>query len=320
MSFSNGPVFTAAGQALHARAIAGDALTFTKMQMGDGDLGSARIENLTKLVHEVASVNISALRHNGNFAKISGVFTNADTKTGFYWKEIGLFAADPDHPNDRTKDILYCYQNAGSLAEYIPAAGSDLITKRITIAAIVGNASTVTATLESVSIAEDVGFDNSGSGLTAGDVQAALVELAQRDVKPEQITQTVTSGITAHNTATDAHKDLFAKKADLVNGKVPVSQLDSVTILRTATLAATGWTLGADGRYSQTVAVDGIKADTPLVIVDCNLTTNDADAKVEFLEAWAGPSANEVTQGAGSLTFYTYDLPAVSIPIFVGVA
>lgn len=320
MSFSTGPVFTTAGKALHTRAMAGAALTFTKMQMGDGDPGSAKIESLTELVNEVASVNISALRHSGNFAKISGVFSNADINTGFYWKEIGLFAADPDHPNDRTKDILYCYQNAGSMAEYIPAAGSDLITKRITIAAIVSNATTVTATLSEVAAAEDVSFDNTSTGLAAENVQAAIIELSQKGIDPDQITEAVQGSIDEHNADETAHKALLDKKADLVNGKVPVSQLESVTILKTATLTASGWTLGADGRYTQTVTVDGIKADTPLVIVDCNLTTSDADAKVEFLEAWSGPSANEVTQGAGTLTFYTYDLPAVSIPIFVGVA
>lgn len=177
MSFSTGPVFTSAGQALHARAVAGEPLTFTKLQMGDGELGSTTIASLTALKNAVASVGISTLRHRGNYANISGLFSNEDIAFGFYWREIGLFAADPDYPDDRTKDILYCYQNAGDLADYIPAAGSELITKRITIAAIVDNATTVTATLATVVNAEDVTFDPTGTGLDAADAQAALEEL-----------------------------------------------------------------------------------------------------------------------------------------------
>lgn len=320
MSFSSGPIFTSAGRELHARAIAGAPLTFTRMEMGDGSRGSAPIESLTALVHSVASVNISGLRHSGNYATIVGMFTNSDLTVGFNWNEIGLFAADPDHPNDRSQDILYCYQDAAGNPDYIPASNSELITKRISIAAIVSNAATVTATFSTVTEAADVAFDNSGTSLAATDIQAAIIELSQQGVDPKEITEVAEKAITEHNAAVDAHSILFAGKADLVGGKVPAAQLPSVSSVTNVTLAASGWTLGADGRYSQTVGVATVTEATSLVVVDCNLTTSDMDAKVEFLEAWAGPSANEVTQGAGTLTFYSYDLPAVSIPIFVGVA
>ena len=101
MSFASGPVFTNAGKALHARAIAGATLTFTKMQLGDGSRGSTSIANLKALVSPVASVGISGLRYSGNFAVISGMFSNAELHTGFNWNEIGLFAADPDAPEDK---------------------------------------------------------------------------------------------------------------------------------------------------------------------------------------------------------------------------
>lgn len=86
------------------------------------------------------------------------------------------------------------------------------------------------------------------------------------------------------------------------------------------TLLYNGWTMGNDGRYYQTIAVEGVTEDTEIVIVDCDLTTDDADARFEILSAWEYPSANEVDQGNGTLTFYAYSIPPVSIPIFVGVA
>ena len=178
MSFTSGPVFTNAGKALHARAIAGATLKFTKMQLGDGSRGSTSIANLKALVSPVASVGISGLRYSGNFAVISGMFSNADLHTGFNWNEIGLFAADPDAPDDRSRDILYCYQDAAGNPDYIPASDSELITKRISIAAITDNAPNVTATFSAIVGAADVLFDDTMAHLGAANVQAALEALA----------------------------------------------------------------------------------------------------------------------------------------------
>ena len=87
----------------------------------------------------------------------------------------------------------------------------------------------------------------------------------------------------------------------------------------TATLTASGWTDNGDGRYKQTVSVSGVTTTTKVIVVDCDLSTNDTNAKVEILTAWDGPAANDVTQGNGTLTFYSYDIPNVNIPINVGV-
>lgn len=90
----------------------------------------------------------------------------------------------------------------------------------------------------------------------------------------------------------------------------------------TVTLTTSGWVLGTDDRYYQTVSVTGVNKDDPkqIIIVDVDLSTSDAEAKIAYLEAWAGPSANEVTQGDGTLTFYSYELPTVNIPVNVGVS
>ena len=85
------------------------------------------------------------------------------------------------------------------------------------------------------------------------------------------------------------------------------------------TLTTSGWTQGSDDRYYQTKSVSGITSSTPVVWVDCDLSTSDTDAKIEILTAWAGPSANEVKQGSGTLTFYSYEKPTVNIPVNVGV-
>ena len=90
------------------------------------------------------------------------------------------------------------------------------------------------------------------------------------------------------------------------------AQTSSVTLL------STGWTQSGD-RYSQTVNCSIVAADTPVVVVDVALSGTDLDADNEALSAWAGPSANNVTQGAGTLTFYSVEAPTVNIPVNVGV-
>ena len=84
------------------------------------------------------------------------------------------------------------------------------------------------------------------------------------------------------------------------------------------TLLSTGWTQSGD-RYAQTVNCSIVAADTPVVVVDVALSGTDLDADNEALSAWAGPSANNVTQGAGTLTFYSAEAPTVNIPVNVGV-
>lgn len=148
MSFT-APRFTDEGKALQAKAQAGTALKFTKMQLGDGELGSQAIAAMTKLVNPLITVGISSVKAGSNYATVKSNFSNSGLTTGFYWREIGVFAADPEKPNDRNSDILYCYANAGSLAEYIPAAGSEIVEKIISIPCIIGDAENVSAEVES---------------------------------------------------------------------------------------------------------------------------------------------------------------------------
>lgn len=148
MSFT-APKFTDEGKALQAKAQAGTALKFTKMQLGDGELGSQAIAAMTGLVNPLITVGISDVKAGNNYATVKSNFSNSGLTTGFYWREIGVFAADPEKPNDRNSDILYCYANAGSLAEYIPAAGSEIVEKIISIPCIIGDAENVSAEVES---------------------------------------------------------------------------------------------------------------------------------------------------------------------------
>lgn len=90
-------------------------------------------------------------------------------------------------------------------------------------------------------------------------------------------------------------------------------------------LTVEGWEEVASRRFAQTVAVEGVTTDESQVIhVDVALTGVDLNADSEILAAWGnaegkGPASQNVKQGDGTLTFYCLEVPAVNIPLNVGV-
>ena len=179
------------------------------------------------------------------------------------------------------------------------------------------------------------------------DFDGDYYSLTSRPSIPTQLSQL--SSDTTHRLVTDTEKNIWNNKSDF-NGNynnltnkptIPtqLSQLSSDTTHRTVTdtekstwnnkmdelsaqkitLTTSGWIQGSDNRYYQTKSVSGVTSSTPVIWVDCDLSTSDVNAKVEILTAWAGPSANEVKQGSGTLTFYSYEVPTINIPVNVGV-
>jgi len=141
MSFST-LLFTEKGRALQAKALAGINLNFTSIAMGSGSLGTASQITLTALIEPKVTLSIAEIKRDSNYASIKGNFSNADISTGFYWREIGIFAQDPD-----LGEILYCYGNAGTLAEYITPQTSGIIEKVVGISVIIGNVTNISANI-----------------------------------------------------------------------------------------------------------------------------------------------------------------------------
>lgn len=138
-------VFTNKGMALQAKAQLGQQLNFTRIAVGDGSLGAQAIPDLDALINEIKSLSLTKFKTMpGGKSVVGAVLSNQDLVTGFYWRELGLFATDPD-----LGEILYCYGNAGALAEYIPSPGeAEILEKQVNIIALIGNAADVSATIE----------------------------------------------------------------------------------------------------------------------------------------------------------------------------
>lgn len=146
-AFSNNSV-TIKGAVAIAALIAGGTLEFTRIAVGDGNIPEGQTAlTMTDLSHRLFDVDINEVYSDSESqATVIGIFNNSQTETGFYYRELGLFAKDPA----TGAEILYCYGNAGDEAEWISPAGSEsVIEKEVHIVTLVGNATEVKATLKS---------------------------------------------------------------------------------------------------------------------------------------------------------------------------
>lgn len=105
---------TTEGERLLAKSIAGTAtITFTKMELGDGDRGTAS-KNITSLESKRMTLDIYSVQLSGdNHITITSMLKSDNIESGFYYREKAVYATDG------TTEILFLYGTAGSLAEWI---------------------------------------------------------------------------------------------------------------------------------------------------------------------------------------------------------
>ena len=136
---------TAAGLIVLAKGAAGEKINYTRIVLGDGYLEEGQTpRSLTDVVSPRATIDITKLKVNTDgTAAVGGVFSNDQTSDGFYYRELGLYAEDPD---PAVGEVLYCYGNCGDLAEWIPpTGGATIVEKTIDIITVIGTATKVTA-------------------------------------------------------------------------------------------------------------------------------------------------------------------------------
>ena len=245
MADFKGGVLTNLGKALAAKVEAGKCkLQFTKMKVGDGTPSS--IEQMTDLAGPKKILDISAVTpDSGGQCDVESVLINADLEKGFYLKEIGLFANDPD-----AGEILYCVATAGD-ADYIQDKGgatvlsialhmtiaiksvddvvTDVDTKGLITASDLANhdkSETAHKNLLQVTVTADKPTSMSDRGLWV-EIKSGLKAILHRwnkttktydTIHPETETSQITDfdtevngKINAHNTSGGAHSTLFNK-------------------------------------------------------------------------------------------------------------
>jgi hypothetical protein len=141
-------VITKQGQALLAKVIAGTTkFTFTKIKVSEqplsGDLASLTGIGTIKQEEKVASV----VRQNEANVKVSTSFTNENLGAGYYVRNIGLYATDP-----QDGEILYSISVADestATADWMPPFnGIGVSSLLVDLVTAVSNASNVTVTVD----------------------------------------------------------------------------------------------------------------------------------------------------------------------------
>jgi len=142
MANFSGTIITNKGLNLLAKALRGTQLIFTRVAMGDGIWQEPdNPAEMTLLVSEKHSIQIQGIEVVGNgTARIRAVFVNNVLQNGFFARELGVFAQDPEEG-----EILYAVSYAGDKADYLPPSGNIVIESIIDVFVIVSSAENVTA-------------------------------------------------------------------------------------------------------------------------------------------------------------------------------
>ena len=114
MAKFNGFILTEKGRELLAKGLSGETITFTKMAIGDGTSLTSERER-TALVNQITTLPILNINAKGNgTCEISALLTNKSVTTGFYIKELGIFA----HGNDNVEILYAC--NISTSPDFVP--------------------------------------------------------------------------------------------------------------------------------------------------------------------------------------------------------
>ena len=147
MSMARSTQLTYRGLELLARGQLGKEINFTRVIMGDGEIGEAQdirqLEGLVapKLELPIKSINITGV----GTVVMEAELKNNNLSAGFFAKEVGIFAKEGTEGDE----ILYAYRNTADDSEYIPAGGgSEIWNLLYDIVTVIDQAENITANID----------------------------------------------------------------------------------------------------------------------------------------------------------------------------
>lgn len=133
---------TQAGINLMGKAIGGATIQFTKLVLGDGTM-TGEILDLQGVVSPKQNVDVTRIERNDNQCTVGGELLTSTVKQGFFWRECGLYAMDPDQG-----EVLYNYAYS-TKPDYIAASDSGMMEEiLVSMIATVGSNANVDVTID----------------------------------------------------------------------------------------------------------------------------------------------------------------------------
>lgn len=130
-------------------------LTITRVKIGDGSLAEgADIKSMTNVINSMLIAPFSSsVNDGGGQITVHFAVSNSTVETGFFAREIGVFAKLNDG-----EEQLYAYTNAGNKCDWIPDKRTPIDSQVIDLTLIVGNAENVTVYIsdEAFALAKDL--------------------------------------------------------------------------------------------------------------------------------------------------------------------
>ncbi|WP_281692981.1 hypothetical protein [Agathobaculum desmolans] len=135
---------TGAGAELLTKCMeGGKTLSFTSIQMGDGDAPNSDFSQVAALASVKKTLPVAAIARSGATVTCTAKLDYTEITEDFQWKEVGLIAKDPDTQTD----VVFCYGNAGDQGDWI-TGGVAASAKNINISTIVSTEANVTAVID----------------------------------------------------------------------------------------------------------------------------------------------------------------------------
>lgn len=140
------------GRLLLAEVQMGAVFTPTRIVMGSGYMPPGATARTMKDVAQVEQ-NLEIIKKqkaNDGTVTLGGVYNNSDVVTGFFFRELGVYAKAVYEDGTEVDEVLYSYGNAGDTADYMPAYSTgQAVERQIDVVTYIGNDSTVNLELSS---------------------------------------------------------------------------------------------------------------------------------------------------------------------------
>ena len=135
-------ILTSAGRKLQAKVETGTPLKLTRMKLGSGQETIEEADSLLDLVAAETDLPISSAEADGELCTVTGVLLTSSLNHGFYCREWGIFAQDPD-----IGEILYAVL-IDEKPDWIPSNSPTELTITYCLNIAVANGSIISADVD----------------------------------------------------------------------------------------------------------------------------------------------------------------------------